>query len=76
MMNHPKYTLLFDEMRYDMKFVIMEHASFQGGMASKEYNSFKTFDDAMKVMGYLSKGPILLASSAQSVDNVVDLSRD
>jgi hypothetical protein len=76
MIDHPKYTLV-RFMRSYRPYVIMEHVSstLDGnvGIASREGQSFDSYEDALDGLIYLSHGPILLASSAQAIDNTFDI---
>jgi len=74
-MSHPKYTLVLTRDFYE-PYVIMEHADLvpdpenKGvGIASRKYKGFKRLDDALMELSMISTGPIVIAASAQEIDN-------
>lgn len=76
MIDHPKYTLCFEKKYETTPFVIYEHAEIDGKVASRYYMGHASISLALKQMGELSTGPVILAMSAQAIDNVHDLSKD
>ena len=73
-MEHPKYTLLYDSKHYpNGAFVLMEHMTVEGGLLSKDIKSFEHFEDAVRELGYVSPGRIVLAYSEEIATNSVRL---
>jgi hypothetical protein len=78
MMEHPKYTLVaVDKNSTTHPFEIREHVATMvdghPGWMSKCYCDFRTFDEAILEMARLSTGPVVLAYSAQPIDNTFDI---
>ena len=71
MIKHPKFELFFKIGLWP--YTIMEHVVSDGGMMSRQYGQYITFEKAINALSQLSTGPILLASSAQPADNTFDM---
>lgn len=79
-MSHPKFTLVATNDFYS-PYAVMEHiiafdpADGKEKIASKKVATFKRLDEAFLDLALRSEGPVVIATSAQAIDNVHDLSK-
>ncbi len=76
MIDHPKY--MIQVAKYDTnRYVIFEHSSGERDgeeqLLSRVFGYYETFDKAIAALASLSEGPMILAYSAQAIDNKFDI---